>query len=312
MCLSTFLLMFVNGIFFSQVSMRAFQGARVAMEDEFLVADGGRLACVFDGHGGAEVSHYLRQHFHAKLHESLQQKHWEQEGDDEGHKKDTVPSLSTHVAALRSTYEQLEEEIIQDDVLQYKGSTAVAVLLHESPEGFRTLLSANVGDSRAILSRNQTAIELTRDHKPNSPREKQRILQLGEDIEWDAFARVYRVRNLSLSRAMGDRYAKPAVSAQVEIQHFPVDEAHDEFFLLASDGLWDVMSSKEVVSFVHQRMAQELGRSNITPDDRNNYEKVLRRNMAKFVALEALRRGSSDNVCVLIVWLQKAKQMDVK
>jgi serine/threonine protein phosphatase PrpC len=128
---------------------------------------------------------------------------------------------------------------------------------------------------------------------------------MGETIEWDSFSKVHRVRNLSLSRAIGDRYAKPAVSGQVEIKIFPVAEGDDEFFLLASDGLWDVMSSQDVVNYVHQRFDAELKRvPEMSKEDKENYKLVLRRNMARSVAREAYRRGSGDNICVLMVWLK--------
>jgi serine/threonine protein phosphatase PrpC len=83
-------------------------------------------------------------------------------------------------------------------------------------------------------------------------------MDMGEDIEWDDYGGVFRVRNLSLSRAIGDRFAKPVVSGDVEIKLFPLKEelvekkvvvgdsmsATHDFVLLASDGLWDVMTSQ--------------------------------------------------------------------
>jgi serine/threonine protein phosphatase PrpC len=213
------------------------------------------------------------------------------------------PSLSSHVGALRAAFEQVEREVIQDDDCEFQGSTAVAVVLYESEDGHRTLLSANVGDSRAVLSRGGRAVDLTHDHKPNDEKEKARIMALGETIEWDQDCKVHRVRNLSLSRAIGDRYAKPAVSPEVDIQHFPVLENEDEFVVIASDGLWDVMSSQDAVSFVHDHMRKELGSGYSGKESVNNHALVLRRNMAKFLAREAIRKGSSDNVSVLVVWL---------
>ena len=46
------------------------------------------------------------------------------------------------------------------------------------------MISANVGDSRAILSRAGTAIDLTKDHKPNDPVERARIESLGGRVDW--------------------------------------------------------------------------------------------------------------------------------
>ena len=267
------------------------------MEDEYYVADGGRFAAVFDGHGGGGVSQYLKKHLYGYVTTYLKEAHEAQADHTD------VPKISSLVAALRRSFQRVEDEVVQDNRLQYQGSTAVAVMLHEMSDGHRCLVSANVGDSRAILSRHGRAVDLTRDHKPNEDREKQRILSMGEEIEWDSLAKVHRVRNLSLSRAIGDRYAKPVVTAEVEIQKYMVDEEKDEFILLASDGLWDVMTSQEVVSYVHRRMERELEGTDIAKADRENYKVVLRRSMAKFVAREAFRRGSGDNICILLVWL---------
>eukprot|EP00957_Ditylum_brightwellii_P017978 1354536-Ditylum_brightwellii.AAC.1 len=129
---------------------------------------------------------------------------------------------------------------------------------------------------------------------------------MGEHIEWDHYSKVHRVRNLSLSRAIGDRFAKPAVSGEAEIKCFPLFNDGDEFVLLASDGLWDVMSSQDAVSFVHRRLNAEVIRRNtgptgnttqtpLRPQDLEKAKYLRRRNMARFVANEALRRGSGDN-----------------
>jgi len=130
---------------------------------------------------------------------------------------------------------------------------------------------------------------------------------MGEDVQWDPYGEIYRVKDLSLSRAIGDRFAKPVVSSEAEIDCLAVNDDEDEFFLLASDGLWDVMTSQEVVDFVHemlecptQSVKTKKGKIVLTPEFR-------RRKMARFVAHEALERGSADNVCVILVWLQQGK-----
>ena len=304
------------------------------MEDEYFVADGGRFVAVFDGHGGGGVSQYLKNHLYDAVCNHVQIKHWEENdallsrptptsfngaacnrATVRGSNSD-IPSVFSFAAALKSAFGEIEEKVLENETLQFQGSTAVAVLIHENYGGTsnatktdgskqrrRTLLSANVGDSRAVLSRNGRAVDLTRDHKPNDDQEKSRILAMGETIEWDRVSKVHRVRNLSLSRAIGDRYAKPVVSGEVEINHYPIIDQSDEFILLASDGLWDVMTSDEAVGFVHEKIQKELSSINVAKGDLANFTLVLRRNMSKFVAREAIRRGSSDNVCVVIVWL---------
>ena len=337
-----------------EVSVRALRGGRLSMEDEFIVAYGGRMAAVFDGHGGGGVSQYLRDHLHLIIAEQLdhqeknqksssmfrndlkrfmfgkglqQKKNTINEGnesqsnDKPKHNADgssgptpkagdlsnlgklPIPAVAN---ALQDAFDQVDKEILHMDEFEYQGSTAVAVLLHEASDGQRTLISANIGDSRGVLSRGGRAIDLTRDHKPNDDKEKARILAMGEKIEWDHYCKVHRVRNLSLSRAIGDRFAKPAVSGEVEIQKFPVNDRKDEFILLASDGLWDVMSSQEVVQYVHKRLhaAPKDGAAITCDEDMASLKYLRRKNMSRFIANEALRRGSGDNISVVIVWLK--------
>lgn len=267
------------------------------MEDEYFVTDGGRFAAVFDGHGGGGVSSLLRDRLYKLMNQHLKSSLEFQDNST------NRPSLPSSVAALRSAFQQIDAEILLDDTLQYQGSTAVAVLVHEGDDGHKTILSANVGDSRAILSRNRRAVNLTRDHKPNDEREKARIMAMGETIEWDHYCKVHRVRNLSLSRAIGDRFAKPVVTGEVEIKHFPEVNEGDEFFMLASDGVWDVMDSQDVVDFVHNQLDSIPGSDVLCEEDRDRLYQTRRENMSHAIAKEALRKGSGDNICVVLVWL---------
>lgn len=301
----------LHSFFCWQVSVRAIQGGRLYMEDEYFVGNGGHFVGVFDGHGGADVSGHLRQHLYTKFQHQLKRKQWEEQDDDtedakKPDEKPWKPSLPSLVSALRQAFTAVDIEVLMLDEMQYQGSTAVAVTMHEAEDGSRTLVSANVGDSRAILCRNGKAVDLTRDHKPSDERERARIHSLGEQIEWDNYSKVHRVKNLSLSRAVGDRFAKPAVSGEAEIKIFPVRE-EDDFVVLASDGLWDVMTSDQVVEYVNMKLdamipSGKLGEG--AGDIARRLKDVRRKNMSRYVATEALKRGSGDNICVVIVWLK--------
>lgn len=302
-----------------QVSEGALQGARWTMEDRYLVENGGHFVAIFDGHGGSEVSERLRGQLYELYTKNLPQRHMEDQERrkvirrtstkkkrnkmEQQHDGPSFPSIRSHTAAIRGALRKIEREVLRDDDLEFQGSTCVAVLVHTAEDGSRTLLSANVGDSRAVLSRGGKAVDLTRDHKPSDEKERARIRSMGEDVQWDPWGQIYRVRDLSLSRAIGDRFAKPIVSSEAEITQESIRDDEDEFFLLASDGLFDVMTSQEVVDFVRECLRNEpefeemYGKLKFAPSER-------REHMAEILANEALERGSADNVCVIVVWLK--------
>ena len=255
------------------------------MEDTYCIHDEGRFTGVFDGHGGSGVSKFLSESIYAKI-----KRHLAREDNDNSMilRPPSFPALASVVASMSAAFDEVEQEVLQRDEFQWQGSTAVAVYVHEdcsTSERARTLVAANIGDSRAIMGRGSVAIDLTRDHKPDDELERKRITDMGETVEWDEYCQVSRVKNLSLSRAVGDRFAKPVVSGKVEIQVFPVnannrdgrrvsggedeDGNEDDFIVLASDGLWDVMTSQDCVDFVCKNLAPP---SSQTPTEMQHYK----------------------------------------
>lgn len=283
------------------VSVRALRGGRLSMEDTYCIHDGGRFAGVFDGHGGACVSKFTSETIYHKIKKFLKL---------DSRNNSPQHDVAAIVKSISAAFDEVEDEVLEVDDFQYQGSTAVTVYLHDDSETKqRTIVSANVGDSRAVLGHKYQAIDLTRDHKPDDEYERKRILSMGETIEWDSYSQVSRVKNLSLSRAIGDRFAKPVVSGEVEIQLFPMKEmdangTEDDFIILASDGLWDVMTSQNCVDFVAKRLKPSKVQARTMSKTELVQQKISRRqNMSRFVANEATRRGSCDNICVVIIWL---------
>ncbi|GBG25966.1 Protein phosphatase, putative [Hondaea fermentalgiana] len=135
------------------------------------------------------------------------------------------------------------------------GCTAVVCLLH----GPRIFV-ANAGDSRAILSTNGTARALSQDHKPSQDRELKRIRAAGGFVN-----EAGRVNgNLNLSRSIGDLKYKvnedldPAdqiITAEPDVRVFELTD-EDEFFFIACDGVYDVMTNQRAVDFVFERLAK--------------------------------------------------------
>ncbi|XP_027350460.1 probable protein phosphatase 2C 33 isoform X2 [Abrus precatorius] len=138
------------------------------------------------------------------------------------------------------------------------GTTAVTLV----KQG-RDLIIGNVGDSRAVLGtrekdNNLVAVQLTVDLKPNLPAEaerihkcKGRVFALQDEPE---VARVWLPNNdspgLAMARAFGDFCLKDFGLISVpEVSYRRLTEK-DEFVVLATDGIWDVLSNKEVVDIV--------------------------------------------------------------
>ncbi|CAL9754609.1 unnamed protein product [Musa acuminata subsp. burmannicoides] len=138
------------------------------------------------------------------------------------------------------------------------GTTAVTIV----KQG-QDLVIGNIGDSRAIMGtrdedNNLIAIQLTVDLKPNLPREAARIQQCKGRVfalqDEPEVARVWLPNNnspgLAMARAFGDFCLKDYGLISVpEISYRHLTEK-DEFIVLATDGVWDVLSNKEVVDIV--------------------------------------------------------------
>lgn len=120
------------------------------------------------------------------------------------------------------------------------------------------IFCANVGDSRAVLSRSGKAINLSFDHKTvffivnflqTREDEYQRVQQSGGMI---SCGRV--MDKLAITRAFGDfelkvissstkAVRKNYITAEPEIRYVEIDPTIDEFIVLGSDGLFDKYSS---------------------------------------------------------------------
>lgn len=156
---------------------------------------------------------------------------------------------------LNPDNEEMEVNLADSELPgQDSGCTAVVALLRGNE-----LYVANAGDSRCILCRDGKAIEMSFDHKPEDDIERERIINAGGKVTNDG-----RVNGgLNLSRAIGDHVYKSnarlplrdqMITALPDIKQITVDTNKDQFIILACDGIWNYMSSQEVVDFVYERI----------------------------------------------------------
>ncbi|CAH8625845.1 unnamed protein product [Schistosoma rodhaini] len=173
--------------------------------------------------------------------------------DDEDEEDDDDDDELTGFSIPRSIADTEESEPGIDS-----GTTAcVAVLVPVN--GVVRLYVANAGDSRAVLCRGGAAVDLSVDHKPEDEDEKARIVAAGGTVTRDG-----RVNGgLNLSRALGDHSYKQTpnipltdqmITPSPDVTEIDLIPSADEFLVIACDGVWNSMTSQEVVEFIQDRL----------------------------------------------------------
>ncbi|XP_078431849.1 protein phosphatase 2C and cyclic nucleotide-binding/kinase domain-containing protein [Wolffia australiana] len=214
---------------------------------------------VFDGHGefGAQCSQFAKR----KLCENLLR--------NSRFRSDPVEACH---AAFLATNSQLHADPVDDDM---SGTTAIVVLLRG-----RTIYVANCGDSRAVIAENRgketVAVDLSVDQTPFRADEQERVKKAGarvltldqieglknpdvqcwgtEDCDDGDPPRVWVPNGMypgtAFTRSIGDFVAESiGVVAMPEIIAFELTQDHP-FFVLASDGVFEFLSSQAVVDMV--------------------------------------------------------------
>ncbi|GFR49698.1 hypothetical protein Agub_g11848 [Astrephomene gubernaculifera] len=296
----------VPGLTFSVGSNQS-MGSRGYQEDYRSIADSSTTpglshlpnvmlgAAVYDGHGGKQVSHWLSSSY-CLLNRAME----------------AVQQLITGGGSPNDVASVL------DDVFTACGNAAaagrmtagscVAMALLVQSGGVPWVLSANVGDSRTILvswddmdgpgmagggpssalGGRTEATQLSVDHKlgPAKTSEETRRVQAAGGTVIQLFGTWRIDGSLAVARAIGDSDFARYVSCRPTVQCRQL-QRRDRWLIIASDGLWDVMTNEEVAMFCraqHQLSATKLSEALVREAVRN--------------------RGSGDNTTVIAVRLQ--------
>lgn len=254
---------------------------------------------VFDGHGGSHVADACRDRMHSILREEL--------SEVDTWRKDRGDVIDWEMVMVRC-FERMDREVgdgvgAKEEVEEMTvGSTAVTAVVGEEE-----VVIANCGDSRAVICRNGVAVPLSIDHKPDRPDELARIeASGGRVINWNGY-RVLGV--LATSRSIGDHYLKPYVSSTPEVT-ISKRTKEDEFLILASDGLWDVISNEVACQIVRRCLTGKIQRK--SPDGTNGMssKSCSRAGVAAALLAElAIAKGSKDNISVIVVELRKFSRL---
>jgi serine/threonine protein phosphatase PrpC len=279
------------------------QGRRSVIEDfhSIHLLPSWQFYGIFDGHLGNLASKYAASSLGEELANRLR---------DLDEQSRTNPQWKERVEKeVSDTFELIHDQFLNAVSLvpygptDQSGTTATALIW--TPE---TVIITSLGDSRAVMPHwkndraELSAIQLTSDHVASDSKEKELIESRGGRIL--SVNGIDRVEGkLVVTRSIGDLNLS-AISQKPDVLSLQRDEIKDMcgnppsdslcFVILASDGLWDVLTNMEAVDMVVEVLTHTLWR-----ESRGLQEAAER------LTLEAYVRGSTDNIGVCVVAIEQ-------
>lgn len=243
------------------------RGKRNYNEDRYstLIKNSEVILGLFDGHGGDHVSELLQQDFLQKLY-------------NYNKKREITTFFKDYQDYLFLNHHDVAGEC---------GSTVLVTRINHLS---KTIQVVSLGDSRGILCCNNKVTQLNPEHKPDSENEKLRITLEGSRVRYDREDEIYRIEGYAVSRSLGD-LNYPIISQKPFVCNIKY-HTNLQFILLASDGLWDVMSNEEVTLYVLEKMKRGKILKHTTEH--------IKENIAYSLGKRAIKKGSLDNITIII------------
>lgn len=248
-----------------------------------------KFFAIYDGHGGNSCSNYLRDTLHYHI-ESFSIKGI----------ADAIIESDEYFINKYCTSKS------KNEMIDTSGSCALIAAIKDNK-----CIIANVGDSKAIVVKNNKLLFATQEHKPNKKKEKQRIIANGGKVYLTQFPvplfqngnlvePPWRVSpgKLSVSRTIGDACAKiekyggkeGVVIPNPEITEILLDNEFN-YIVLCCDGIYDVLDEEDVIDCVNMAKKEKEGCE----------WNIVCAEAANIIIKAALLKGSFDNVsCVVI------------
>ncbi|XP_040038337.2 protein phosphatase 1D isoform X2 [Gasterosteus aculeatus] len=240
---------------------------------------------VFDGHGGREAAHFARDNLWDLL--KKQRGFWSKD-----HGEVCAALRKGFVACHHAMWKELPEWPKTITGLPSTSGTTASVIVIRGVH----MYVAHVGDSAVVVGVQENdsdvtlqALEITQDHKPELPKEKERIERLGGSVmKKSGVNRVVwkrprlthngpvrrstvidQIPFLAVARSLGDLWSYDFYSGEFVVSPEPdttvmtLDPNRHRYIILGSDGLWNMMPPKNAVNMCssHDKMVGPKGMS---------------------------------------------------
>ena len=262
------------------------QGWRRRMEDSHItdISQGEdarfNIFGVFDGHGGKEVSTFVKLHFTKEFLSSpkIKTDHIKQAIIETFLKMDELMQNSNGKKELKSLLKKSREEdeifnkrhdiketqmdaylksLLNKDenIAFFKGCTACVCVIDNK---LQKMYFANAGDSRVILCKKGVAYRMSIDHKPELELESNRIHKASGWV--NSYGRING--NLNLSRCLGDleyKQNKKLPPQEQIITAYPdvIEEKmskDNDFIIIGCDGIWDCIQDQDACDIIEKKL----------------------------------------------------------
>ncbi|XP_071710035.1 probable protein phosphatase 2C 48 isoform X1 [Rutidosis leptorrhynchoides] len=277
----------------------------------------GTFVGVYDGHAGYEVARFINN----RLFENI--------------KKYTTESQEMSGDVIVNAFLATDDEFISLVESEWKSNPKMASVGSCCLVGIvcnGVLYIANAGDSRAVLAREDKAVNalkavrVSEEHNASfvSVREELRALHPNDPNIVVLKHNVWRVRGLiQVSRSIGDAYLKktefnkpplfpkfiqsepfsqPILKAEPSISELKLTP-DDQFLIFASDGLWDHLSDQEAVDIVKSSPRDGVARRLV----KAALSEAAKKLKVSYSDLEkvgrGLRRKIHDDITVIVLFL---------
>ena len=248
---------------------------------------------IFDGHGGALCADFLKDNLHKMI---LENQNFPEK-----------PEVALEQGCAQAEHDFCKFALKQTNI-ERSGSCGIVLLIVDEK-----VYIANVGDSRAIVSEfgGKNCLDLSKDHKPEEPGEKERIERSGGRVMKNNYLDTYKFLipilnsrlnelpfrlypgGLSVSRSFGDITAKDVslggnphvLIAKPDVSVYSVGK-HTDFIFVGCDGVFDKWDTKEIVGSIWTQLGKVSGESRTRMCEQ----------MVNHVILNSMKKMSYDNL----------------